>query len=289
MAASREPEGCDDCVISATSANTSDPCNDNGDGPVTIIGVPRYSTSQRVKAAYVIDERTILTCERLFVEALSRGTLPPYASTGELTLDVDLSDSKLEGVSISELLELSNIGRQHIRAVRMRSNYHSSPKFDIDFESDGYRAGINYRIDGERDDAEHVEAEIEQIIARARQWYSHLAFVDLVGLLLGAALFAWLAFSLIYFILALAGKVSEEPSSPRDSALAQGFAIVLVVILAAIGALGNKFRRWLFPVAIFALGEEGDRPRKLSAWRWFLGGTVVVGFIVNLAAGIALR
>lgn len=125
----------------------------------------------------------------------------------------------------------------------------------MEFNTEGHSAGISYVIDGEREDAERAEAEVEQIIAHAKQWYSPIARVDLVAVLLGGLAVLWLAGAILYFVLALLGYISDRPSSPRDAALSQGFALALVASIVVVGSVGNFFRKWLFPVGVFAPGN----------------------------------
>lgn len=219
-------------------------------------------------------------------EALERATsVPSYASSEPVSITVELPDGKIEGETIAKLLSLSNLGKQRILGVNFASNYHASPRFSLEFGTDGYGAGISYVINGERDDGELVESQIEQVVARIRQWYSPVARIDMVGFLLGTLVFAWVAATVVLFVLAVAGKVSDEPSSPRDHSIGQGVALGLVLAVSGLGVLLNRVRKWLFPVGLFALGEEVTRPDKLSRWRWFFGGTVIVGFLLNVVAG----
>lgn len=77
---------------------------------------------------------------------------PRAVSRPGATLTIELPDGKLENEIVRGLLALSNLGTQRILGVRFLSNYQSSPRVSLEFNTEGYRAGIHYTIDGERED-----------------------------------------------------------------------------------------------------------------------------------------
>jgi hypothetical protein len=58
--------------------------------------------------------------------------------------------------------------------------------------------------------------------------------------------------------------------------------------LIGLGYLLNKLRAWVFPIAIFAIGDGVQLVSRLAWWRGLLGVAVIVAALVNIATGLLI-
>lgn len=188
--------------------------------------------------------------------------------------------TRIECNQLAPLKEFQNSTARRILFIEFsgeRNGLRTSIVFEEKQEYGGY---IRYSVRGKDSEVLHMSRAIEEIIASTRMWYSSLVAFEPYhkGMLQGA----YSSFSLAATTVsgALAALFYLGPSASRAHYLQIALAVSLFLIVSP--ALAPPIIRFLFPAAIFAIGDGKARAENARFWRNIIGGGVILAIVVGL-------
>ena len=204
--------------------------------------------------------------------------------SGNTSIEIKSADGLTRGVStLDELLAFENPPNKDIQELVLSGKGRSSDRSaSLRFmNSDDSNTWIT--MEGPEEAVVTFNASVEEQLSSMKPWYAVFAKLEflVIGLLLVVVAYLGL------LVLAATGLIGgQKPSAPdlRSTALGNLIAVLLVSAPLVVGLALNRWRRNLFPIGVFAIGQG----RKRHADREWLRSTVVVSFAVSLAAGVAL-
>ncbi len=231
------------------------------------------SKDTSLRQAFVLTERDVSKLYDALTEFSPDITIEIKCADGLNRKMSNLDDLlKFENPLTREIRELVLVGRtdRYDRSARIR------------FMNEDY-SNIWLSLEGPEDAVVKFNSFLEDLIPNLKPWYSRIARLDFIftGLILLLAAFLGL------LIFAATGLIANAKSSEPDlKTTAIGWLLMagILIVLFAGGWLLNRWRKIVFPVAVFALGQG----QKRHAEKEWLRSTVIVGFLVSLAAGIVL-
>lgn len=123
---------------------------------------------------------------------------------------------------------------------------------------------------------------IEEWLEEMRPWYARFASPTvyffgpvLVVLLILFGIIAWKA---------VTGKMDNKPLEFTPQFLLTNIAWSLFTVVNTV--MLNAFQNWLFPVAVFAIGQGDEREKRLASWRSVILGLIGLGLIVGIASSL---
>jgi hypothetical protein len=138
-------------------------------------------------------------------------------------------------------------------------------------------SSVDYEIAGDEREVFYLTSAINESVLAVRTWYSKLAHMD--------TSWGWfILFPLVGASLALIDFDSRIFGIPSWLVWAGSF-VVLVVLLIVL----KRSKGWLFPIAVFAIGEGRKHNERLRFWRTTIGVAVILGFIVSVVSGLIVR
>ena len=196
---------------------------------------------------------------------------------------VDCADELQRELDLKKLLAFENAPKKAITTITADATKEGDNLRGaiVRLRQSSFRATIILVFRGPESEVEKLSDAVESILAGMRPWYWWLAKHPFVNLVLAVPLPLMVV---MYSLEVWWNRIGRSQITFRGGALA-GLVILGAALLntAAIFAL-VWFTSKLFPRATFAIGQGLSRYNVLEKIRW----TIVIGFFVSLAAGVAV-
>jgi hypothetical protein len=184
---------------------------------------------------------------------------------------------------LETLLEFQNAKFRRIIRVDIENAYRSETRVAASFKG-SFDLGpeVGYQIDGEDRNVIYLSNKIEEIFSGIWPWYSRITLFP--KFLLSAVT------ALIFYIVSIAiftmyyGKFSQIPNGIL---LLLGFPLLAIATLSGVSAFYSI--DYMFPRAIFEIGAGTRRSASATFARRTVGGTLGLGIVASLVAGLLLR
>jgi hypothetical protein len=142
----------------------------------------------------------------------------------------------------------------------------------ISLRGAGRSGTIAYDVTGDAAEVLHLAGQLEAWLDGITPWYARLAVTDLTGVVVGLGLLAWLTAVVVTNRGAAGGllpfpEALLAPFSAPAGAAGLALALLAALGLLAVSALLDRLKRWLLPVATFAIGPGRRRHQRLVAVR----------------------
>jgi hypothetical protein len=138
-------------------------------------------------------------------------------------------------------------------------------------------SSVDYEIAGDEREVFYLTSAINESVLAVRTWYSKLAHTEAGWLGIILVPLASFGFIIIDYDARMFGM-------PLWLVLAVSLVGLLVLLF-----LLAKLKSWLFPIAVFAIGEGRKHNERLRFWRTTIGVAVILGFIVSIVSGLLVR
>ena len=203
------------------------------------------------------------------------------ASAGPRRYSVALKNGReLTAQSLEALTRITDLKARHIRRIELTTPWREILRASLILRRDRKLASLEYDLVGEERSVVHVARELDGWMSSVRPWYSRLATVDWVVLLLGTWLTVLVAIALVVLGLASMGRLELSPVPSFDDALAAAMWTIPLLL----GTMVNFFRNGLFPIGTYLIFDGRRRHRYAIQARQLLGGGFVVSMIVSMIA-----
>lgn len=154
----------------------------------------------------------------------------------------------------------------------------------IVFDSARYGAPLaRISVKGSERDVFDVGNAAREIVEMSRAWYSKLITIELF--LVGMFLFVVGAFGVGSLLFRIAGIDGDIEYGVLE--VLGGMAVIFGVPAVVLWVL-NEAKKWLFPRAVFLIGEGKRRYDRTVFWRNTIGVVVLLGFLVSAAASFVV-
>ena len=248
-----------------------------------------YRREGNFKVAFILTEELLKDCASTIEEALTSTDEQLSAQRSKMQFQVEFARSgEFSTDELEDVLALANSGTGLIRSITISTNLFRTPKVHMRFRNTTSIDSVSYSVTGNDRDTFLVAGRLDELVGRSRAWYSRLAHLDMVSVLLGLIVVAWVIITTATGLMAILGKYHSGESNAGDQAAAFVITMAALIVVTIAGMLLNQFRRWLFPVAIFAIGDERRREQKLQFWRSVLGIAIIIALVVNVVTALVL-
>lgn len=197
---------------------------------------------------------------------------------------VGFSDSsQLVCHSLEDVLGIANSPNRRITSVAFGNGWNPTVRVQVTLRGERYLAPVSYEVKGEEERVRSIADKLEECLISLREWYSPIAFLDLVFVLGGIFAIAFVAVVIIA-LTTIGGHphtVTETKETGRDVMLRVGM-IAGMPLLMLLGSVANWLRNRLFPVSVFLVGQGVERYKRIVFVRQALG----VGFLLAVAASV---
>lgn len=197
--------------------------------------------------------------------------------SGAVSYEVRLSDGTvLEPANLDDVLSLPNPETRQIRRITVSGPYRAPLHINLSVQDDSFDDTVNVSIRGEEKEVVFVSRELDDWVASISKDYGFISITSTKTILVQMSMVA--AGFLLFGI----------PSDRHWGAKSQVVATIMGAVLIFMAFCRTLFRRWVFPIAIFAIGD-GVRRRKIYESRqnrftlWAIGG-VIVAFALSVLA-----
>ena len=230
--------------------------------------VPFVTTkSEPFKSAFRVDPVALRRLvDLLEKEVLQQIELSKYRER-VIEYDVKLSDgSNLSTTDLDEVLELENSRRRHITSIVLSTPYADSIRATVKLSNDS--PPVSYDLRGEDKEVVSLSSKLDENLIGLRQWYSFVARYSVLGLLFLLYALAFVAAFTLSAADAFFPSLVPEGSGGSETSARDQFSFVLVVWSALlVGLTLDVFRKLLFPIATFAIGQGAKRDKTLAGIR----------------------
>ena len=197
---------------------------------------------------------------------------PNVTCSIDLTDDHNISSRDLSVLFTDPLVQSKFIQRMTISG----SAYRTNPSRRISVTLRVADTPVEVSVDGDRESAQIVRNEIQQILEGKEQSYSFLVFRQFSGWsIFRAALSATVIFIVIVLIHVRLGVQKEQLGTFVVSWLGETAALVWFL---------GYLRRKLFPAVLFEIGRSAITVKRLGSIRYNLLWAVLVGLAVGVAS-----
>ncbi len=208
---------------------------------------------------------------------------------GEVSLSVDCIDKlQREFPTVKDLIDYENPKSKRICRIYLSAREDIEKSATITFrDASSFSGGVSLSITAREDVVLRLKDKMLDIVAGTRPWYNSLARSDLASQT--GLVFYFLSFLgvivLSTFIAFKFGLISDSKEGMEFGDQLRSFiwftsAIFVIVYL----AFFSKLLKWLFPLAVFTIGQGEYRFETLKRVQW----GVVISLAVSLAAGCLL-
>ena len=207
---------------------------------------------------------------------------------GTISISADCTDNiQREFTTVKELIDYENPTSKRIRRIYLSARKDFEKSATIVFrDSSSFSGGMSLSIAASEDVVLQLKDKILDIISGTRPWYNFLARSD-VDTPTGFAFYLLFFLGVIIlstFVAFKFGLISDSKEETKLGDQLSSFILFTYTIFAIVYfALFSKLLKWLFPSAVFTIGQGKSRFKSL---KWVQG--VVIAFIVSLAAGVVL-
>lgn len=252
-----------------------------------------YQQSMTHRIAFVLDEPLIRDTVRILEDNVTDSTSVTTARA-KLQFEVKQLDKRTISTNdVNELLRLPNATRSRIQILTISTTYSVEPTVRLVFARAAHGPTIAYNIAGQQVPTSFIADQLDDISARAKQWYTRVAFADAVGTVLNLIL----AF---FFLSSIVTTMQIFTRGPAESARLDQLATfsnftaatsaigLAILVLVGLGFALNRLRTWLFPTGIFAFSDGIHLVARLAWWRGLLGISVLLAIGINLVSSLLL-
>jgi hypothetical protein len=205
------------------------------------------------------------------------------ASAGPRRYTVLLSDGReLTAPSLDALTGITNLKSRHIRRIEVTTPWREILRASLTLRRDRKLASLEYDLIGEERSVVQVARELDAWMHGVRVWYSRLATVDWVVLLIGTWLSVLLAIGLVVVLLAQAGRLSLSPVPGFGDAIAAAMWTIPLLL----GTVVNFFRNGLFPIGTYLIFDGVKRHERAIRARQILGGGFLLSMLASMIATV---
>ena len=252
-----------------------------------------FEQSRTYRTAFVLTEQLVRDMTTLINEN-SASTTDPANLDDRFQFTIKMvNDSAIRTGDVEDVLRLANHKDARITSLSGTTGYRFEPKVSLTFARSDYGFTISYTVAGSQVASSFIASQLEEIIKRSKPWYNKIATTDSVAVLLNFMLGLCVLASILGVVVRLnqdaASAAKLESETTVDSVLTVlnwiGFAALALI---GLGYLLNKLRAWVFPIAIFAIGDGVQLVSRLAWWRGLLGVAVIVAALVNIATGLLI-
>jgi hypothetical protein len=204
---------------------------------------------------------------------------------GTVRIQADCADGVSRSFpAIRDVIAYENATSTQITSIRIAA---SSTDFarsaSVQFAGSRWRT-ISLDLRADDDLVAKLKTETLEIVEGTRPWYAVMQRIDFVFVGFMALMLLLLAVLAAIAIKRLPASRSAAPENVQQSAVAQ---LQLFGILAAVIVLGfvlNGARDWLFPFAVFTIGQGSARFSSLERIQW----GIVIAFVVSLVSALVV-
>lgn len=230
--------------------------------PVVMMSAYNYK-----RVAYSLNEANLLALEAIFTQLAHSVSYTARFSDGT-SVCLPLAE---------EIIKLPNSGSRRLTSlmVATQREWRSNENYlKMEFNNSVVaRGSIVYDIEAEQQKFDYIVRRVEDEVHRMKQWYSPITMLwsNVIFLLLATALSV---FVLVY------------RTAPSYTSISLGSSEDLLSLLVPIGA-GIAFAvliNYLFPVAVFEIGEGVNRHKRRTMVQSLIFLTVVAGILVNIVS-----
>lgn len=225
-----------------------------------------------VKFAFVLTTENVKKIYQLLTDRINKPAISVRCADD---IDRDFPD-------IKQLLDYENSRNRRILSLSFSSRTDDYKKRCLlSFVSSSWST-ISVTIEGIESSVVRLKEEFAEIVDGTKAWYWRLSKIDFFYVILVLCI---IGFNILY---AYKDTLDKNNSETEFDLLKTLFAIGIVA--GGIGALVgltwllNRIRKRLFPIAVFAIGQEASRYNTDDKIRW----TIIIGFIVSLSASIVV-
>lgn len=243
-----------------------------------------FRKEQDFKIAFVLTEKVLRDgVASLRKELRSTEVLSEHEASEPLRYTIELGSGGFSTDSIDEVFALQNSGTKRVKAVTVSTTFWVTPTVYLRYRGTGFPNSVSYSVSGDERQVFFMVAQLDEFIERTRVWYSRIAHLDMLQTLFALLATFWVFALIVAGVFALAGAFdSAPPSTPREAILANAIVVTVLVVLIILAGGLNRLRAWLFPVGVFAFGDQKDRVQKLRFRRSFFGISVITALVVNV-------
>ncbi len=203
----------------------------------------------------------------------------------DIEIEIRCADGLNRNVSsVEELVQFENPPNKDIQELVLSSrglNPYRSARLRFMNRDD---ANVWLTMEGPEESVVRLNSSVEDRLASMKPWYAPFAKVNFV---VGAFVLIGVAYIGLLVVAATGILVTEKTAAPdvlRSTALGNLIALAAIGVPLILGFALNRWRKSLFPIGVFAIGQG----QKRHADREWVRSTVVVGFVVSLVAGIVV-
>ena len=204
---------------------------------------------------------------------------------GKVNISVDCVD-KIERKfnTVKDLVAYENSKSKRISRLHLRflADDHSKSATIVFRDPFWPLEAVSIDIIGREDVVSRLKENVLDVLSGMRPWYNWIARVNLLITFTIVLIFLFIILTIFIFF----EWIPVSDSAPSNSGIVKGNAIsILIPLSTLLCLLGlHRFRGFLFPKIVFAIGQGESRFKLLEKIRW----GVVISFGVSFAAGLLL-
>jgi hypothetical protein len=230
------------------------------------------------KADFIVNFAFVLTAEKIekIYKLLTERIGKPAVSAGCAdNIDRDFSD-------IKQLLDYENSHNRRITSLSFSSKTNDYKKrCQLSFANNSWRT-ISVTIEGIENSVVKLKDDVAELVDGTKAWYWRLSKFDFFYVILVLCIIGFNL--LIDYAKSLDKNVIKSEFNPLKTLVAIGITSGVFIVLAGLVWSLNRIRKCLFPIAVFAIGQEATRYNIYDKIRW----TIIIGFIVSLSASLVV-
>jgi hypothetical protein len=209
------------------------------------------------------------------------------ASAGPRHYSVALSDGReLTARSLEDLTRITGFKARHIRRLEIAAEWSEILRATLTLQRERKLPSLSYDLIGEERSVANVARALDEWMSSVRAWYSRLATMDWVVLLLCTWLTVVLAIALVVLFLSRIGRLTFTGNPGFGDSLA--FAMWTLPVL--LGTIVNFLRNGLFPIGTYLIVDGAKRYERAIRARKVLGGgfllSILAAFLTTVAASL---
>ncbi len=234
----------------------------------------KISRTSQLKSPFVISEDDITKLNEKIIEF-----------AGNSSIQIECSDNLTREMNkIDELLEYDNPRNKSIKSLRLSA--YGKERFEnrrvyLTF-SDSELSNIYLSIEGPEKEVTILNEKINDKLDGFKPWYAFMTRVDFLFVFLGLyfLLIAYTYLGVLVGFINTAHNTVEENSIKKDAIF-----FVIIVLPLVLSFILNWFRKKIFPISFFAMGQGKKRYKNLEKFRI----VVVASFLLSILSGIFLK
>lgn len=235
--------------------------------------------SEELSQAFVVEPEEL----KKLVELLQK-------RVGTVSISADCVDNiERKFSTVKELIDYENPKSKRVCRIYLsaRSEDYSKSATLVFRDSSSFSGGVSLNITAREDVVLRLKDKILDIVAGTRPWYNSLARFD-------SATPTGFVFYLLFFVVVIIlstfiafkfGLISDSKEEMKLRDQLRAFIWLTSIIFSIMYfAFFSKLLKWLFPSAVFTIGQGESQYETLKRVQW----GVVISFAVSFAAGCLL-